>query len=84
MTMRIAIIGAGISGLACAHALHRDHEIAVFEAAGRAGGHANTVDVQTEDGRFAVDTGFIVFNDRNYPSFGGCWTSSASGRSPRR
>jgi predicted NAD/FAD-binding protein len=67
--MRIAIIGAGISGLACAHALHRDHDIRVFEAADRAGGHANTVDVETDDGRFGVDTGFIVFNDRNYPSF---------------
>jgi predicted NAD/FAD-binding protein len=67
--MRIAIIGAGISGLACAHTLHRDHEFVVFEAAARAGGHANTVDVETDDGRFAVDTGFIVFNDRNYPSF---------------
>ncbi len=69
MTMRIAIIGAGISGLACAHALHGGHEIAVFEAADRAGGHANTVDVETDAGRLGVDTGFIVFNDRNYPNF---------------
>jgi predicted NAD/FAD-binding protein len=68
--MRIAIIGAGISGLACAHALHGEgHELDVFEAADRAGGHANTVDVETDAGRLAVDTGFIVFNDRNYPNF---------------
>ena len=68
--MRIAIIGAGISRLGVAPTrYHRDHEIAVFEAADRAGGHANTFDVDTDDGRFAVDTGFIVFNDRNYPNF---------------
>ena len=67
--MRIAIVGAGISGLACAHLLHRDHEIVVFEAADRPGGHANTVHVETDSGAYDVDTGFIVFNDRNYPNF---------------
>jgi uncharacterized protein len=67
--MRIAIVGTGISGLLCAHMLHRDHELVVFEANERAGGHANTVHVETETGPYDLDTGFIVFNDRNYPSF---------------
>jgi predicted NAD/FAD-binding protein len=67
--MKIAIVGAGISGLATAHLLHREHEITVFEAGARAGGHANTVRVDTEHATHHVDTGFIVFNDRNYPNF---------------
>src|ERR1700754_3367234 len=67
--MRIAIVGAGISGLAAAHLLHREHEITVFEAGRSPGGHANTVRVDTEDATHHVDTGFIVFNDRNYPNF---------------
>jgi predicted NAD/FAD-binding protein len=67
--MRIAIIGAGISGLTCAHLLHRDHDLVVYEAADRPGGHANTVYAETATGVHAVDTGFIVFNDRNYPGF---------------
>ncbi len=68
-TMRIAIVGAGVSGLVCAHMLNREHEIVVFEAEDRAGGHANTVHVETESGAYDIDTGFIVFNDRNYPGF---------------
>lgn len=67
--MRIAIVGAGVSGLVAAHLLHRTHEITVFEAGGYAGGHTNTVTVETETGTHHVDTGFIVFNDRNYPRF---------------
>ena len=67
--MRIAISGAGIAGLTCAHLLHPRHEITVFEAAERPGGHAWTVDVATERELHRVDTGFIVFNDRNYPGF---------------
>jgi uncharacterized protein len=67
--MRIAIIGAGIAGLTCAHLLHPRHEITVFEAAERAGGHTWTVGVATEREEHQVDTGFIVFNDRNYPGF---------------
>ena len=67
--MRIAIVGAGISGLATAHLLHRAHEVTVFEAGQTAGGHANTVRVDTEHATHHVDTGFIVFNDRNYPNF---------------
>jgi predicted NAD/FAD-binding protein len=67
--MKIAIVGAGVSGLATAHLLHREHEITVFEAGALAGGHANTVRVDTEHATHHVDTGFIVFNDRNYPNF---------------
>ena len=67
--MRIAIVGAGVSGLVCAHMLRRDHELVVFEAGDHAGGHANTVRVETDTGVYAIDTGFVVFNDRNYPKF---------------
>jgi uncharacterized protein len=67
--MRVAIVGAGVSGLTCAHLLHADHDFVIFEHNGYAGGHANTVDVETERGTVAVDTGFIVYNDRNYPNF---------------
>jgi uncharacterized protein len=67
--MRIAIIGAGIAGLTCAHLLHPRHEITVFEAAERPGGHTRTIEVETERALHRVDTGFIVFNDRNYPGF---------------
>jgi predicted NAD/FAD-binding protein len=52
--MRIAIIGAGISGLVCADMLHSDHDVVVFEAESRPGGHANTVRVQTEQGTYDV------------------------------
>jgi uncharacterized protein len=67
--MRIAIVGGGVSGLVCAHMLHSEHELVLFEAGERAGGHANTVRVETEAGVYDLDTGFIVFNDRNYPLF---------------
>jgi uncharacterized protein len=69
LPMRIAIVGAGISGLVVAHLLHREHDITVFEAADYAGGHTNTIRVDTPNETHHVDTGFIVFNDRNYPSF---------------
>jgi uncharacterized protein len=67
--MRVAIVGAGISGLTVAHLLHREHEITVFEAGAYAGGHTNTIRVDTMHETHHVDTGFIVFNDRNYPNF---------------
>lgn len=67
--MRIAIIGSGISGLTAAHHLHPRHDLTVYEAADRIGGHANTVTVSLDDGSWNVDTGFIVFNHRNYPVF---------------
>ena len=67
---RIAIVGGGISGLLAASELRRaGHEITVFEAADYAGGHTNTIDVETRSGTIGVDTGFIVLNDRNYPNF---------------
>jgi predicted NAD/FAD-binding protein len=67
--MKIAIVGTGIAGLTAAHLLHRAHEITVFEAEARIGGHTHTVEVNEPGGPVAVDTGFIVFNDRNYPNF---------------
>jgi phytoene dehydrogenase-like protein len=67
--VKIAIIGAGVSGLVCAYRLHEDHDIVVYEAADYPGGHSNTIDVETDAGSYAVDTGFIVYNDRNYPNF---------------
>ncbi len=67
--MKIAIIGSGIAGLTAAHVLNREHEITVFEADERIGGHTATKDVELEGQRYAVDTGFIVFNDRSYPNF---------------
>ena len=66
--MKIAIVGAGISGLTCAYLLHRKHDITVFESNNYAGGHANTVDIRTGSKTVPVDTGFLVFNERNYPT----------------
>jgi len=67
--MKIAIVGTGISSSYAAHRLHPRHDITVFEADSRPGGHTNTVDVESEGKKFAIDTGFIVFNHRNYPHF---------------
>jgi predicted NAD/FAD-binding protein len=67
--MRIAIIGTGIAGNVAAHHLHREHELTLYEAGRHVGGHSNTVDVELAGRRHAVDTGFIVFNERNYPQF---------------
>jgi len=67
--MKIAIVGTGISGLVAAHRLHPEHEIVVYEASDRIGGHTHTVPVEAADGTHWIDTGFIVFNDRNYPRF---------------
>jgi uncharacterized protein len=67
--VRIAVVGAGVSGLVVAHLLQERHEVTVFEAAGYAGGHTNTIRVDTPNETHHVDTGFIVFNDRNYPNF---------------
>jgi len=67
--MRVAVVGAGVSGLVCAHLLKEEHEVTVFEANDYAGGHTHTVRVDTADETHHVDTGFIVHNDRNYPHF---------------
>ena len=67
--VRIAIIGAGISGLYAAHRLAPKHDLTIFEALGQAGGHSNTVDVALDGQRLAIDTGFIVFNEQTYPHF---------------
>jgi predicted NAD/FAD-binding protein len=67
--MKIAIIGSGISGLVCAHLLHRDFDLSIFEANNYIGGHTHTIDVTNADGSYAVDTGFIVFNQQTYPNF---------------
>ena len=55
--------------MVAAYRLHPEHEVTVFEAGGHIGGHTNTVDVQWEGREYAVDTGFIVFNDWTYPRF---------------
>ena len=67
--MRIAVVGTGISGNVLAHELCREHEVTVFEARDRPGGHTDTWEVELAGRRYAVDTGFIVFNDRTYPGF---------------
>jgi predicted NAD/FAD-binding protein len=67
--VHIAVIGSGISGLACAHYLSAEHTVSVFEANKRLGGHTATMDVQVGTRRYAIDTGFIVFNDWTYPNF---------------
>lgn len=67
--MKIAVIGAGISGLSAAWRLSRDgHEVSLYEEGDYFGGHANTVDITLEGKRFGVDTGFLVFNHRTYPN----------------
>jgi hypothetical protein len=67
--MKIAVVGSGISGLAAAWLLNRDHEVALYEQARRVGGHSNTVPVEIEGASVPVDTGFIVFNPSTYPNF---------------
>ncbi|MFO1162712.1 MAG: FAD-dependent oxidoreductase [Reyranellaceae bacterium] len=66
--MRIAVIGGGVAGLGAAWLLSRGHEVVVYERESRFGGHSCTVDVETPVGGLAVDVGFIVFNERNYPN----------------
>lgn len=67
--MKIAIVGAGISGLTAAYLLNREHDITVYEAASEIGGHTATKQITLNDEHHAIDTGFIVFNDWTYPNF---------------
>ena len=67
--MKIAIIGSGIAGLTCAYLLNRRHAITLFEAESWVGGHTHTVPVSLDGQHYAIDTGFIVFNDWTYPNF---------------
>ncbi len=65
---RIAVVGAGISGLASVWLLSREHDVTLFEAGAYLGGHTNTVDVTLEGRMHPVDTGFLVFNEKTYPN----------------
>ena len=67
--MRIAVVGSGIAGLYAAWRLAPANDVTLFEAADYAGGHTNTVDVELGGRHWAIDTGFIVFNDWTYPNF---------------
>lgn len=67
--MRVAVVGTGIAGMTAAYLLHPDHELVVYEAADRVGGHTHTRVVEVPEGTFAIDTGFIVCNDATYPHF---------------
>ena len=64
----IAVIGTGIAGLSAAWLLNLYHDVTLFEQQGRIGGHSNTVDAPGINGPQPVDTGFIVYNERNYPN----------------
>lgn len=67
--MKIAVVGSGISGMTAAYLLSSQHEVHVFEADQRIGGHTNTIEVKVPSGTYQVDTGFIVHNTKNYPNF---------------
>ena len=67
--MKIAVIGTGISGMVAAWRLHRGHSLTIFEANHYIGGHTHTVPIEKWGRSYAIDTGFIVFNQRTYPNF---------------
>tara|TARA_B100000242_G_scaffold231170_1_gene171198 strand:+ start:369 stop:1640 length:1272 start_codon:yes stop_codon:yes gene_type:complete len=66
--MKFAVVGSGISGLSMALILSQDHEVILYEVDDRFGGHSNTIEVNYNDKKISVDTGFIVFNKLNYPN----------------
>lgn len=80
--MKIAIIGSGIAGLTAAHRLHPRHEIMLFEAGSHIGGHTHTHDIELNGRHWAVDSGFIVFNDWTYPNFIALMTELGIGSRP--
>jgi predicted NAD/FAD-binding protein len=82
--MKVAIVGSGISGLVCASRLHARHEISVFEQSDWIGGHTHTVEVRHQGVQYAVDTGFIVYNERNYPHFSALLTRLGVATQPTR
>ena len=84
MSQRIAIIGAGISGLSAAWYLAREHQVEVFEKNEYLGGHTCTVPVSRPHGEYQVDVGFIVFNDRTYPHYLALLDELNVGRQPTK
>jgi len=69
MKKNIAIIGSGVSGLTAAYLLSKKHQVTVFEKNDYIGGHTATVDIEKNGKPYAIDTGFIVFNDKTYPNY---------------
>lgn len=67
--MKIAVIGSGIAGLTSAYLLAADHDVTLFEADKRLGGHTHTIELEHDGREYALDTGFLVYNERTYPNF---------------
>ena len=66
--MRIAVIGSGVAGIGASWALSQAHDVTLFESNERVGGHSRTLEIELDGRTVPVDTGFIVFNERNYPN----------------